>query len=298
MLRLFGTILGAGRNLFLIMKKFNFHTHTTFCDGHNSVDEMCESAILKNLQIIGFSSHAPVPFKNNWSMAFSDIQGYSQQVKAARDRFGDMIQVFTGLEADFIPERTIPFADWYRLLHLDYLIGGIHFVAKPGTDQLWAIDGQEEFYHEGLAAIFGGDAQAAVKAYYAQLRQMVVEEKPDIVAHLDKVVMNNQNRYFNESEVWYQQEVEQTLDVIASHGTIVEVNTRGLYKGKHADFFPSIDIIKKCVEKGIPLTISADAHGVDEVDGGFALAADAIIQCGGRHIMCLNNGRWNQVLIG
>ncbi len=283
--------------LLLFMKKFNFHTHSTFCDGHNSIAEMCESAIQKGLQIIGFSSHAPVPFKNNWSMSFTDLQSYNQQIKAAKDSMGSMIQVFHGLEADFIPERTIPFADWYRLLHLDYIIGGIHFIAKPGSDQLWAIDGDESFYHDGLATIFGGDVQEAVKMYYLQLQQMVVEEKPDIIAHLDKVVMNNKNRYFNESELWYQQLVDETLDVIASHGSIVEINTRGLYKHRHPDFFPSISIIGKCVDRGIPLTISADAHAVDEVDAGFALAADAIIKCGGRHIMYLNNGRWNQVPI-
>ena len=230
-------------------------------------------------------------------MSFSDIHGYSQQVKAAQERYRDVIQVFKGLEADFIPDRTIPFADWYRLLHLDYIIGGIHFIARPGTDQLWAIDGDEAFYHEGLASIFGGDIQEAVKMYFQQLQQMVVAEKPDIIAHLDKVVMNNKNQYFTESELWYRKMVDDTLDVVASHGTIVEVNTRGLYKRRHPDFFPSMDIIKRCVDRGIPLTISADAHGVDEVDAGFALAADAIIKCGGRHIMYLNQGRWNQVAI-
>lgn len=277
------------------MKKFNFHTHSTFCDGKNTIDDMCESAIKRNMQIIGFSSHAPVPFKNSWSMAFSDIHSYSQQIKAARERYGSMIQIFKGLEADFIPERTIPFADWYKLLGLDYIIGGVHYVAKEGTDKMWHIDSSEEVYAEGLETIFAGDAKEAVTTYFEQIRTMISQEKPDIVAHFDKITLYNHNRFFTTDEQWYKEEIEKTLHVIATEGTIVEVNTRGLYRKRHNDFFPSKEIIGRCVEKGIPLTISADAHTVDDVDACFNDAAKAIIDCGGRHIMYLNQGRWNQV---
>jgi histidinol-phosphatase (PHP family) len=279
------------------MNKFNFHTHTTFCDGKYSVDQMCEAAIKKNMQILGFSSHAPVPFKNNWSMAFSDIHDYIGQLKSAQERFGSMIQIFKGLEADFIPERTIPFADWYKLLGLDYIIGGIHFVAKEGIDRLWNIDSGEEQYAEGIKEIFGGDAKAAVSAYFSQIRTMVEQEKPDIVAHMDKVVMYNRGRFFDPTEQWYLDEVEKTLDVIERTGTIVEINTRGLYKKRHDDFFPSKAIIRQCITKGIPLTISADAHDTEEVDQLFSEASSTITSNGGRHVMYLNHGRWNQVAI-
>lgn len=279
------------------MKKFNFHTHSNFCDGKNSIEEMCQAAIDRGLEILGFSSHAPVPFKNEWSMSFSHVQEYQDKIKVVQELHKGKLQVFKGLEADYIPNRTVPFADWYRMLRLDYLIGGIHFVAIEGSDALWSIDGPVEPYDEGLQLHFQGNIQKAVHAYYSQMRDMVTEEKPDVVAHLDKITMHNAGRYFTDEEAWYKAEVHETLETIARHGTIVEINTRGLYRRKHTDFYPSVSIIQQCVQMGIPLTISTDAHASDECDKGFELATDAILRCGGRHIMYLHNGRWNQVAL-
>lgn len=230
-------------------------------------------------------------------MSFSQIQEYNAQLKAVQARFGGLLQIFKGLEADFIPDRTIPFRDWHSLLHLDYLIGGIHFVSKAGSDAFWHIDGSQQQYDETLHNLFGEDIKAAVTAYYSQVRMMIEEEKPDMVAHLDKVLMHNANRLFSETDNWYQQELDRTLDVIADAGTIVEINTRGIYKKRHSDFFPSTGTIKKCVDRGIPLTISADAHECDEMCALFDDAAKAIAVAGGRHVMYLNQGRWNQVML-
>ena len=36
----------------------NMHTHTVFCDGKNTVDEMVESAIKLGMKTLGFSGHA------------------------------------------------------------------------------------------------------------------------------------------------------------------------------------------------------------------------------------------------
>ena len=49
------------------MIKENFHTHTTFCDGSHSAEEMVLSAIEKGFTALGFSGHSQV--KNSfWSM--------------------------------------------------------------------------------------------------------------------------------------------------------------------------------------------------------------------------------------
>ena len=44
------------------MIKTNYHTHTTYCDGVNTAEEMIQSAIEKRFSILGFSSHSIYPF--------------------------------------------------------------------------------------------------------------------------------------------------------------------------------------------------------------------------------------------
>ena len=39
------------------MIKTNYHTHSTFCDGKNTPEEMVLKAIEDNFDILGFSSH-------------------------------------------------------------------------------------------------------------------------------------------------------------------------------------------------------------------------------------------------
>ena len=40
----------------------NYHTHTTFCDGQNTAEEVVLSAIDKGFSSIGFSGHGTTPF--------------------------------------------------------------------------------------------------------------------------------------------------------------------------------------------------------------------------------------------
>jgi histidinol-phosphatase (PHP family) len=282
-------------NGYLCCKKMSFcyHTHSLFCDGKSSMEDMCRSALEKGMTIIGFSSHAPVPVQSEWAMKFEDVLAYRSEIERCQAIFAGQLLVYAGLEADYFPPYTLSFSEWKRILNLDYIIGAVHLV-KGKNDQFWFLDGPVENYETGLQNAFSGDIQEAVSTYFNQIRQMVQTQQPDVVAHLDKVVMNNKGRFFSESEMWYQKEVAKTLDVIQLRGTIVEVNTRGIYRKKWNDFFPSKDIIKACIKRNIPLTISPDAHHRDEADAGFQDALGCIRELGGTDVLVLDEGKWKQ----
>ena len=40
------------------MIKSNLHTHTTFCDGKNTPEDVVKEAMERGFDIIGFSAHA------------------------------------------------------------------------------------------------------------------------------------------------------------------------------------------------------------------------------------------------
>ena len=44
------------------MRKVNLHTHTCFCDGKNTPEEMVISAIEKGMDVLGFSGHSSSSF--------------------------------------------------------------------------------------------------------------------------------------------------------------------------------------------------------------------------------------------
>ena len=51
----------------------------------------------------------------------------------------------------------------------------------------------------------------------------------------------------------------------AETGCIAEVNTRGLYKGRHYDYYPARDTLRHMDELGIPVIVSTDAHAPEDL---------------------------------
>ena len=176
--------------------------------------------------------------------------------------------------------------------HLDYVLGAVHLVKNPVGDDLWFIDGPVGNYDKGLANIFHNDIYLAVETYYAQLQEMLLTQQPDMVAHFDKVKMNNHHRYFQQSEPWYKKLIAETLEVIVQCGTIVEVNTRGIYTGKCESLYPGTTVLKQCYEMNIPVTISADAHKPTDINSYFAETEKILKDIGYKSIKIFTNGSW------
>ncbi|WP_439185714.1 histidinol-phosphatase [Carboxylicivirga taeanensis] len=281
------------------MQYFSYHTHTLFCDGKAGVEEICQRALALNMSAIGFSSHAPLPFETAWAMKFENLLSYVAEVASCKEKYKGQLHIYRSLEADYLGEGlSLPFNVLRKLAKLDYILGAVHLVANPNMpNEFWFLDGPSTNYEQGLNQVFGGDVRAAVEQYYWQMRQMVLLQKPDVVAHMDKVVMNDKKGYFSESDAWYQQAVEDTLQVIAASGAIVEVNTRGIYRGKYHTWFPNRTVIERCIELDIPLTISVDAHHVDELVSGFHEALLMLKEAGCRQISVFKERSWKQIPI-
>jgi len=259
--------------------KFNFHTHCCYCDGKGKPIAFIEEAVNQKFTAFGFSSHAPLPFDNSFSIKEDEIPNYVHEIHVFKEQYKEILPISCGLECDFIPNLSKPFQYFKQKYSLDYIIGGVHLVSYNG--QLWFIDGKDpQTYDDGLTEIFGGDSKKAVKNYFKQVCEMIEKEQFNILAHFDKIKMHNQNRYFTEDEKWYVDCVEETIRLIKEKSLVVEVNTRGIYKKRCDTFYPSPWIIKKLGEQAIPVTISTDAHHKDEISLCFYEAMKCINECG------------------
>ena len=263
---------------------YNFHTHSHYDDGKLTLEDMVKGALDAGLGAIGFSGHSPLPFENEWSIPSAKYPEYIAEARRLKHQYGHLIQIYLGLEIDYIPGYSDKFHAFIAGASLDYCIGSVHLVMKPGSnnpDDIWFIDGPREGYEQGIQKIFGGDARQAVEAYYNQQCEMVATQQPHIVGHLDKVNMHNRdNGLFDASADWYRAAVVQLLDVIADQGTIVELNTRGVYTGKTDSYFPQTFILKQCFERNIPIMVNSDAHHPEQLDKHFEEGVKLLRQVG------------------
>jgi histidinol-phosphatase (PHP family) len=270
----------------------NYHTHTRFCDGSSEPEAYVFEAIKKEFICLGFTAHAPLPFENSWSLEFADMHSYCEAIRKLKEIYRNQIEIYLSLEIDYIPSVSPDFINLQNQHKLDYILGAVHLVKNPEGNDLWFIDGPVSNYDKGLLNIFKNDIRYAVETYYLQLQEMLITQKADIVAHFDKIKMNNKNRYFEESEPWYKNLLDSTIEVIARCGTIVEVNTRGLYTGKCESLYPGTEILRKCFDLNIPLTISADAHKPSDISSLFSETERILKQIGYKSIKILKNNRW------
>ncbi|MCF8297338.1 MAG: histidinol-phosphatase [Saprospiraceae bacterium] len=273
------------------MIQFNYHTHSYFCDGKAKPEDFVKEALSRNFKYLGFSSHAPVPFDNKWSIRQGELQNYCKEIERLKTKYQNQIEIFLSLEIDYIPGTTTGIAEFKKLCNLDYAIGGVHLVKH--NNELWFIDGPVEGYEKGLQEIFKGDIQLAVTSYFEQINEMLLTQKPDIIAHFDKVKMHNKNRFFKENEKWYIDLVDKTLDIIKNLNTIVEINTRGIYSGKCDSLFPSIEILKKCYQLKIPITISSDAHKPEEISAYFPETLKILKDIGFKDLKMFTANGWS-----
>jgi len=272
------------------MNLFNLHTHSYFCDGKEEPEDYVKQAIELGFHTLGFSSHAPVPFENNFSLKEEKMDEYFSTIRTLGEKYKNKINILLSMEIDYIPGITQAFAEFSKAGNLDYTIGGVHLVRNNEIEKLWFIDGsKQETYDDGLQKLFNGHIRKGVEAYYSQIREMVATQKPDIIAHLDKIKMHNKNRYFSEEEGWYKDLVWKTLKYIASESNcIVEVNTRGLYKKRSDTFFPSPAILEQVHHLKIPVTLSSDAHQPQELDGYYDEALKLLKEIGFKELICFN----------
>jgi histidinol-phosphatase (PHP family) len=246
---------------------YSIHNHSTFCDGKNSVSEMSNAGRKAGLTHFGLSGHAPVLFENKWSIAsLEKLDEYFAAI-ATEKAAGGVTQILAGLEADYIPGLSHSFAFFREKYQPDYIIGSIHLVKHEG--ELWFIDGPLEGYDQGLEKVFGNDMRKAAKAFYNQTCEMIETQKPDILGHADKLLMHNRNRFVNNDDSFLIGLLKDTLKLAAEKNIVVEINTRGIYKGLHDDYYPGKYIFSFLKENNIQVMMSADGHETGQIVLGF-----------------------------
>lgn len=258
----------------------NYHTHSRYCDGKGELREYVEYALAHGFTHLGFSGHCPLPMENNFGIRPGQYLDYCNEVRTLKQEYAGRIDIKLGLEIDYIPGVLEDFSELVDRGGLEYNIGSVHLVTNPehfpypaSLEELWMIDGGRwETYDEGLQRIFDGNIRLGVKAFFRQTNEMLQRNRPTIVGHFDKIVMHNRDRYFHYNEPWFQALLGETVCLIRDLGLIAEVNTRGIYKKRHNDFYPARRTLAEMNKMGIPVIISTDAHcpeNLDQEEGAY-----------------------------
>lgn len=274
----------------------NYHTHTRHCDGRGEARDFAEAALRKGMPRLGFSGHNVLPFDTDWTMPAERLPSYLHDVREVRESYKGRLEVYLGMEADFIPGLTSPAHERIRGLGLDYVVGSVHFLGPERGDHQWTVDGPKTELEEAIRDGFGGDVRRLVERYYALLAEMAATAAPDIFAHFDVVKKNNAGSFFfREDEPWYRAAVRRALDAVRSSAGVLEINTGGIVRSTSGEFYPSPWVLAEAWAMDIPVMINADAHDAEHIDGKFIEAAEVLRDAGYKSTRQLTAAGWMDV---
>lgn len=243
----------------------NYHTHTIFCDGKARPEEMVKTAIQHHLPALGFTGHAPVPFRSDWNMSKTAYADYSKEIDRLQKKYSNRLKIYKGLEADYIAGITGP--NDFKNEGLDYIIGAVHYLHISEFDENWDFIISPKVFQFGLENYYRQDIEALINDYFTAVNELITEHTPDIVAHIDQInKFNKGERFFSEKSKLFDRHTDETIELAKKHKVIIEINTRIAYRQLSDEFNPSDRFIQKMQAADIPIIFSADVHRENEMN--------------------------------
>ncbi|HKL01078.1 MAG TPA: histidinol-phosphatase HisJ [Desulfotignum sp.] len=244
----------------------DIHMHSTYSDGSATIAAMAEAAFEKGMTTIAITDHVPLPFDNWYAMKKEQMAAYRKETTRLKRAYEGRMAVKTGLEIEYIPEHK----DWFASiasLDWDLTIASVHTLVVGSTPCL--VNGNEPEFHTCLDKNFNQDIKSLCRAYYHTLQEAVQTGWFDIVGHLDVLKKyNTKNRFFNETDAWYRELMEDTLDAVREQKMQLEINMGGMAHPVAAPY-PSPWIVKTAQKKGISLVMGSDAHNTEAIGQDF-----------------------------
>lgn len=271
-----------------------YHSHCTFCDGKAPAEEFVKAAIDAGFHSYGISSHSPLPFETRWSLSKANLEAYLQEIERLKKLYAGQIELYVGLEIDYLNDDWGPSSDYFQQMPLDYRIGSVHLVTNGETGEMMDMDGNFDDFRENFRKVYYDDLKHLVWDYFRSSARMVELGGFDFVAHPDKISMNGSlvDSTLIEQE-WYNELLREYFQLIAEKGVMVEVNTKAYTK--KGLMFPNVKYFKWLKELDIPVMVNSDAHLPQLVNDNRELAFRWLREAGIKSTMRLHHGAWEEV---
>ncbi len=279
------------------MQLSNYHSHCNFCDGRSTPEDFVKFAISNKFRAYGFSSHSPLPFETFWNMSKDDMPEYLAEIDRLKKKYRNELEIYVGLEIDFLDATYHPAISYFQELPLDYRIGSIHFLPVSDIleeDNMVCIDGSFDDFKASVDRYFNGDIKALFRRYFDSTKEMIEKGGFDIMGHMDKIYMNGSRfEEFHPDAGWYRTPMMECLELVAAKGLMVEINTKNL--GRKQQTYPHPSFFKQLFQMNIPVLVNSDCHYPYLVNDGRAEVFAMLQQAGFQTTRELVNGQWQDM---
>ena len=170
----------------------NYHTHTQFCDGSNTAEEMIGQALSLGFSSLGFSSHCDPP-----QGVAMDVDAYLAEISSLQEKYRDKLEILRGVELDNVMSPDMA-------PDVEYRIGSTHMI-PPAGHPAWdhplsvaeagpgflCVDYEPENMHDLCRTWYDSDYYALAADYFRFESAVARRTRPAFIGHFDLVTRFN-----------------------------------------------------------------------------------------------------------
>ncbi len=263
----------------------NYHTHSTYCDGKDSLEDIVKAAISQGISTLGFSGHSPLE-NEDWTMTERGFGGYYQEIIFLKEKYKDKLEILAGLEQDILSEPVNK--------NFDFIIGAVHGIETE--DGILYMDSTADILKEGIEKHFDGDAMAVAERYFDLCGELSKRTNADIIAHLDlltKFDEREEKPLFDAKNPRYINAARKAVEKLskASKKPLFEINTGAMARGYRSTPYPSRELLEIIRECGCDVILNSDCHDKEKLTYGFDKALELLKDCGFSRIAYISKGK-------
>ncbi len=258
---------------------YESHSHTPLCKhAIGNPTDLAAVAAQRGLRGLIITCHNPMPngFSSGVRMAEDEFDQYVDLVATAHDQWKGKVDVRLGLEADFFEgyeaylEKQLASADFH------FVLGSVHPQISEFREKYWQAD------------------EVEVQRLYFHLLAVAAETKLfDSISHPD-LIKNFTASNWDQDRIM--PDICRALDRIAATGVAMELNTSGLKK-TISEMNPFPGMLREMCQRGIPVTLGADAHEPGRVADRFEDALKLLSDSGYSHVSLFLNRTRQEIAI-
>ncbi len=194
-----------------------------------------------------------------------------------------------GIECDFIAGAEDRTANLLEAREFDYVVGSVHFIREGFVDMddftVWDPKDPRR------------SPEAIWKRYFETVAESARSGLFDIISHPDLVKIWGPEHPGRTPGGDLRRYYEPTVEAFAEAGVAVEISTAGLRKPV-SEIYPAPAYLEMCLEAGVPLALSSDAHRPEDVGAGYEQALELLDSLGVRELASFAGRRRTMESIG
>jgi histidinol phosphate phosphatase HisJ family len=263
------------------MIKSNYHTHSLYCDGKDTLSDMAKTAFDSGFTSLGFSSHAYTGLKEDeCGILLEDIESYGNTIDYLKEEYRGRMQIFKGMEIE---------AGWpYPTKGFDYSILSCHYIS---TDiGILSVDYTPEMLKDLI--VHTGGLEKFLETYYSTILNAAKTVDSQIIGHIDLYTKFEEKEHIVETvpNIAYD-----AITTLVKMGRIFELNTGAIARGYRTTPYPSIPLLKHLKTLKAPIMVNSDCHDRKALSCWFPEAEELLLSLGFKTRMEMNDNGFVEV---